>query len=72
MKYNRKKINETNYSNEEFTKCWTCKNACNGDCEWSRDFKPVPGWDAIKNYIPSNGEFAETYHVINCPKYIYG
>ena len=25
--------------------CWDCANACGG-CEWSRSFRPVPGWSA--------------------------
>jgi hypothetical protein len=56
------------YSKETFTKCWTCRNACGG-CSWSREFKPVKGWDAVKTYLPTNGEHAESYHVINCPEY---
>ena len=70
MKYYRKKQIKTDYTKEEFTKCWTCQNACNNGCSWSRSFKPVEGWKAEKTYIESNGIFAESYNVIECPKYI--
>lgn len=56
------------YASGDFQPCWTCKNACGG-CEWSKEFKPVPGWIAAKNVIKSNGEYAETYRIIKCPKY---
>lgn len=56
----------------EFTKCWDCKNSVCAGCSWAREFKPVEGWEAKKTFIPSNGEYAESYHVINCPKFIKG
>lgn len=49
MKYYKKNHIETNYNNEEFSRCWTCKKACNSGCSWSRDFIPVDGWKAEKN-----------------------
>ena len=68
MKYYRKKEYKVNYNNNNYTKCWTCKKACGGCC-WSREFKPVPGWIAIPTHHPTNGEHAESYHVISCPEY---
>lgn len=67
--YKKRKAVEMDYTKEEFTKCWTCKNACNGGCSWSRDFIPVDGWKAEKTFIPGNGEFAESYNIIDCPEY---
>ena len=72
MKYYRKrKATKADYTKENYQPCWTCKNACGG-CSWSRDFKPVEGWTAEKTFLPSNGECAESYKIISCPKYIYG
>lgn len=65
-------IIKEDYTKSSYTKCWTCKNACNGGCSWSMDFIPVNGWKAEKTFIPSNGEFAESYHVISCPEYKRG
>lgn len=70
MKYYRRKERaaDTYYSKDQL--CWTCKN-CFGGCAWSREFKPVNGWTAEKTYIPSNEEYAESYHIIKCPEYIH-
>ena len=45
--------------------CFDCQNAvCK--CEWSKDFHPVPGWEAeliiLQNVL--------TYYVTGCPKFI--
>lgn len=56
------------YGDNDFQPCWTCQKACGG-CSWSRDFEPVKGWVADKNYLRSNGEFADTYKIIKCPEY---
>lgn len=69
MKYYRRKERAANTYYNKIQPCWTCKNACGG-CEWSRYFKPVPGWIAEKTFIESNGEEAESYKIISCPKYI--
>lgn len=70
MKYYRQKaVSEVDYTMEDFQPCWTCKNACGG-CSWSRAFKPVKGWTAEKTFIPSNGDYAESYRIISCPEYI--
>lgn len=72
---NAKKSKKTNCGG---TLCWRCQHAVpNGEgtngCEWSLYLKPVPGWDAIKRYIPNkykkNGKGLPTYHVISCPRF---
>ena len=67
-RYKRKKRDVTAYY-EKQQPCWTCKNACGG-CSWSREFKPVEGWEAVPRSIKSNGIHAETYKIINCPEYV--
>jgi hypothetical protein len=65
------------------TLCWCCANATNEGCEWSADFKPVEGWEAIPTTIHSkeyielpNGKtkiqdrIVESFKVIKCPKFI--
>lgn len=54
------------------TICWECKNALGG-CSWSKNFKPVNGWEAEKTYLRSNHKIGgESYKVINCPEYTKG
>lgn len=52
--------------------CWTCEKA-GGLCSWSREFKPVPGWDAEPDTMkPLNGNgrrVIETYKIYDCPEY---
>lgn len=69
MKYYGHKESVVDYGSNEYQLCWTCKNACNGGCSWSKEFKPVDGWTAEKTTIPVNGEYAETYKIIKCPEY---
>ena len=66
--YIKKKRDPNSYYRKE-SRCWTCQN-CFGGCEWSREFNPVPGWTAKKTCIPSNGEYKESYNVLECPKYM--
>ena len=68
-KYYRRKQRDLSTYARKTSLCWDCKN-CYGGCCWSQSFEPVPGWDAVKTNIPSNGEFAESYKVINCPEFI--
>lgn len=49
--------------------CWYCKNACGG-CSWSRDFKPVPGWDATPVVIKDSVCDIHTYDIKKCPMFI--
>lgn len=66
--YVKSKRPSVDYSHEDYQPCWTCKKACGG-CSWSRSFTPVKGWKAEPSFIPSNGEFSETYKIIECPLY---
>lgn len=63
----RKKI--TDYTDEKFTRCWTCRNATGG-CTWSHLGEPVKGWTARSTFIPSNGQYAHGYFVVSCLEYI--
>lgn len=56
--------------------CWSCQNAVpsktNG-CSWSESFKPVKGWDAIRqDVMHGDGKSqyrrtVESYKVRQCP-----
>ena len=60
------------------TLCWECKNAVPNSesgtgCEWSRYFKPVPGWDAKRKDVSmGKNKKLVSYCVINCPKFERG
>lgn len=70
MKYHIKKRKPLpDYYSGQYNPCWTCKKAY-GLCRWSRDFKPIPGWNAIPTHHPSNGVFADSYKIISCPEYV--
>lgn len=43
------------------TLCWSCQNATNSGCSWSRSLTPVEGWVATKGV---------GYNVKYCPEYI--
>ena len=51
--------------------CWSCKNVTTSGCEWSADYKPVKGWEAIKGEKPNyySGEMDIGWYVIDCPKF---
>lgn len=51
--------------------CTTCKNAVCG-CEWSEEFKPVPGWVAEPTIIGRLSYNIPSYRIISCPKYDEG
>lgn len=38
--------------------CWDCKNSTGGGCSWSKELKPVEGWDAKTD--------GDSYLVIKC------
>lgn len=58
--------------------CWDCQNAVpnfekSRGCSWSLGFKPVEGWEAVRQDV-AHGDYAsqwhreiESYTVINCP-----
>lgn len=52
--------------------CWSCQNAVPTEdgrrgCEWSLDFRPVPGWTAER---VGKSVIGKTWSVKACPKYI--
>ena len=61
----------------ESTLCWSCDKATGG-CSWSKQFKPVPGWDAVRNDVLvqyGSGEhskrlYDESYVVKACPEFV--
>jgi hypothetical protein len=63
---------EVHYNKESL--CWSCERAT-GFCSWSRNFEPVPGWEAepteVKNtYKKGYFEMVASYDVKACPLYI--
>lgn len=62
------------------TLCWDCARACGGPkgCSWSREYKPVEGWDAERRDVAvwrgDSGrqytEYAESYVVNHCPEFV--
>lgn len=67
--YVKERVNKVDYTTDDFQPCWTCRKACGG-CSWSRNFTPIPGWEAQESFIPANGEYAKTYKIISCPQYV--
>ena len=64
--------------NKQETLCWYCANAVPNNktgkgCSWSREFKPVEGWDAEETLVISRpdrevGECAiQSFIVKGCP-----
>ena len=56
--------------------CFSCKKSALG-CSWSREFKPIEGWDAVPTVITnwSDGKrviYTETYALRGCPEYEEG
>lgn len=55
--------------------CWDCASACGG-CSWSREGKPVPGWEAEQTSILCcTGRQAvrtESYKINFCPEFRRG
>lgn len=59
------------------TLCWHCQNAC-GHCSWSREFKPVEGWTAVRHDVVVthatkenvNKKPVESYIVRKCPEFV--
>lgn len=55
--------------NEKSTICWKCQKAC-GNCSWSREFKPVEGWEATQTKVYSNVDSrVDSYIVHKCPEF---
>lgn len=62
------------------TICWDCKNAvptADGKygCPWSREAKPVDGWEAKptqhKDHYPRGFRVVNSFNVRKCPKFIH-
>ena len=55
--------------------CWDCVNAYGG-CAWSREGKPVPGWEAeqtsILCYAGRQARRTESYKINFCPEFRRG
>ena len=60
--------------------CWSCRNAVPSlqkgtGCNWSREFKPVEGWEAQRRDLCGYMECQwkdgaiESYRVVRCPEY---
>lgn len=65
------------YTSKHSTLCWECEKAC-GKCSWSRNFKPVKGWDAkptqIFQYTTGVGRkrysyYTDSFDVYECPEF---
>lgn len=53
--------------------CWECKNSINSGCSWSREFKPVKGWEAKESLRKTaSPNFSHSYTVLKCPEFIRG
>ncbi len=65
----------TNPRTETNDLCFSCRHACGG-CEWSRSFKPVPGWTATPTKLRANRNdtaiFLDSFHITACPKFTPG
>lgn len=53
---------------KKYTLCWTCQNAYNG-CPWSRNFEPVPGWQATPTKIKMGESYIDSFQVHECPMF---
>lgn len=60
--------------------CWNCEKAC-GKCSWSKNFTPVPGWNATPTKIISYTTsvagnkrhrkkfYIDSYEIHGCPEF---
>jgi len=60
--------------NPDSSLCWSCDNATGG-CSWSREFKPVNGWNAERRNVNTHRgrkriEGTESYFVKDCPEFV--
>lgn len=72
---------QKNYYERRVTLCESCRKATNSGCSWSREFKPVQGWDAqetVCGYQISRATEEEiktpiqSYVVKHCPEFVFG
>ena len=54
----------------EQTLCWDCKKAATGGCSWSKEFRPVEGWEAKATTKQQfRGEPMRSYLVTACSEF---
>lgn len=55
-------------------KCWSCTKYAGG-CSWSREFKPVPGWEAEPRTYGARPKYkvpeVNSYEIVACPEYVW-
>ena len=72
-KYCSKKCRIEGVANNCDTKgqiCWMCQNST-GKCSWSRELKPVEGWEAEPTIIRNkDGDIYDSYKITYCPQFI--
>lgn len=71
-----KEHEEYNKKEHRTTLCWSCKNSVPNNetgagCSWSKELKPVAGWLAFPTKVRKgkNGDFMDSFFVIQCPFY---
>lgn len=50
------------------TLCWKCNKTC-GKCSWTKNFKPVKGWTAVKTKFFNGNTYEQSYLVTKCPEF---
>lgn len=48
--------------------CWDCRKSCGG-CDWSREFKPIKGWEATETLIKYDNTYTKSYKIKKCPEF---
>ena len=51
------------------TLCWKCARA-SGFCRWSKELKPMTGWEASGTQISNHNSECESFFVENCPAFM--
>jgi hypothetical protein len=61
--------------NDAHTLCWDCAK-CIGGCSWSKEFKPVDGWDAVPTIVKiapgghnRKPRITNSFKVLSCPEF---
>ena len=56
--------------------CFDCENAVPDNkgrgCPWSKNFEPVPGWEAKRVYIVNATYITDSYEITKCPMFKEG
>ena len=56
--------------NKQPTLCWSCAKAVRG-CDWSREFIPIKGWNAIPTELHVNRtDCCKSFLVLSCPEFV--